>query len=142
MQSFCFDNVEARIGRAGGATVFGWAIWHLRGAYYEAEHHGVWRKRSGELVDVSPQLNGYGKILFLPDETAVYDPARIRSNIIVAESDDPPAVELAAASRRRNEILDSYRMPGVSAAFLSPQDQTEHDLLLVRIQTLLLRFAR
>ena len=61
------------------------------------------------MLDISPQLNGYRKILFLPDETARYDPASTRSNVIVAENDTPLAIELVAASTKRNEILDSYR---------------------------------
>ncbi len=72
--SSCFDNVARKIGRAGGSIVHGWAIWTVPGFYHEAEHHGVWRKRTGELVDVSPQPNAPKCILFLPDEAAVYDP--------------------------------------------------------------------
>jgi hypothetical protein len=39
--SASFDNVVRKIERAGGKTIYGWAIWHVPGLYFEAEHHGV-----------------------------------------------------------------------------------------------------
>jgi hypothetical protein len=71
--SACFDNVARKIGRAGMSSVHGWAIWTVPGFYREAEHHGVWRKRAGELVDVPPQPNAPKRVLFLPIDAAVYD---------------------------------------------------------------------
>jgi hypothetical protein len=131
VQGHCFDNVGRKIERAGGSVQYGWAIWHLPGLYLEAEHHGVWRKRSGELVDVSPQINGTRRILFLPDVAAIYDPMNIRSNVIVADrSDDLDASALVSAMLCRNEILDGYRAGGALAAFIRDEDQREMDRLV------------
>ena len=134
--SHCFDNVERKIQRAGGSVAYGWAIWHLRGAYFEAEYHGVWRKRSGELLDVSPQLNSYRKILFLPDDNAIYDPTVFRTNIMLAEQGNPVAGELVNAALERNSILNQYRQPGVSEVTLSRADQDKVNDLLAKIQRL------
>jgi hypothetical protein len=47
--------------------VSGWAIWTVPGIYLEAEHHGVWQNKRGDLIDVSPQMNAGRRLLFLPD---------------------------------------------------------------------------
>lgn len=129
VQGFCFDNVSQKVKRAGGSIVYGWAIWHMRGLYYEAEHHGVWQNRSGKLVDVSPQFNNAPKILFLPDSSAIYDPTRFRTNIIQAEKQEPLVIELVDAAQRKNAILDNYRKPRIYSANLSRDDQVEFDFL-------------
>lgn len=131
----CFDNVARKIERSRGNIAYGWAIWHLPGAYYEAEHHGVWRKRSGELVDVSPQFNGYPKILFLPDPGAVYDPHAFRSNRLAPDGADSRSIDITGLVRERYEVLDACRARG--AASLDPQSQWQSDQLLQRIAGLL-----
>lgn len=141
MQSHCFDNVEREIARRGGETVYGWAIWHFRGAYFEAEHHGIWRHRKGELLDVSPQLNKAKKILFLPDQSATYDPLRPRSNRFETDGDNPRARELVDAVLERNSILDRYRQGGARSAVLSIPDQMRIGVLQSRIQILLVELV-
>ena len=39
--SFCFENVARRVEEKGGLIAYGWAIWHMPGLYFEAEHHAV-----------------------------------------------------------------------------------------------------
>lgn len=123
--SGCFDNVARKIGRAGGSIVHGWAIWTVPGFYHEAEHHGVWRRRTGELVDVSPQPNAPKRILFLPDEAAVYDPVVHRDNVLRAASDDPLAHEFVALGSRRNAIHATYRIGGARLVSFSAADRME-----------------
>ena len=65
--SACFDNAARKVERAGGSLVSGWAIWTVPGIYLEAEHHGVWQNKRGDLIDVSPQMNAGRRLLFLPD---------------------------------------------------------------------------
>lgn len=108
----CFENVERKIAQSGGTIEYGWAIWHLPRVYFEAEHHGVWRRRNGELRDVSPQFNGYKKVLFLPDPGARYDPESFRSNQITPDGLDPRSVEAVGLLKERNEILDDRRRRG------------------------------
>lgn len=140
-EGFCFDNSAREAARHGGEAAFGWAIWHLRGAYYEAEHHGVWRKAGGQLVDVSPQLNGFTKILFLPDDGAIYNPANFRPNRFWAENNSADAVELVEACKRNNAILNSYRGLEIGPITLSDEDQAEADSLFARIETLTAKIA-
>ncbi|MDO7837410.1 hypothetical protein Q4610_20405 [Sphingobium sp. HBC34] len=134
--SACFDNVARKITRAGGTTAYGWAIWHIPGLYFEAEHHGVWRRRSGELIDVSPQLGDVSKILFLPDRTAVYDPSQFRSNVIAPVNDTPLATEFVAMAKARNAILDRYRTGEYIAVALSAADQSALDAITRRLNEL------
>ncbi|ETI64314.1 hypothetical protein C100_08070 [Sphingobium sp. C100] len=122
-QSACFDNVARKIARAGGETAFGWAIWHVPGLYFEAEHHGVWRNRQGNLLDVSPQLGQVAKLLFLPDANAVYEPKRFRPNLLKPVDDSALAVEFVALARQRNAIMDAYRTDEYVVAMLSGLDQ-------------------
>ena len=131
---YCFENVETKIARAGGGIAYGWAIWHLRGLYFEAEHHGVWLKRTGSLVDVSPQANSYSKILFLPVPLAVYDPLLFRDNLFEIDSDDPLALEFVSLARRRSAIYNSYRAGGATMVMFSNADQLEVDQALTRMR--------
>lgn len=140
--SECFDNVARKIARAGGSAVCGWAIWTIPGIYVEAEHHGVWPRRTGELIDVSPQPNLPRRILFLPDPNAVYDPNTHRTNTIAATSADPAAVEFVRLGNRRNEILGLYRAGGNRLALFNPSDGKELNSIGMRLKelsTLLLR---
>ena len=124
--SECFINVARRIEGRGGTMECGWAIWHLPGAYFEAEHHGIWRKSNGELVDVSPQLNGYKKVLFLPDPDAPYEFGTFRPNIIRAASTDHRALDLVDLSLRRNQILNAYRPKDLGSARAVPISHADH----------------
>jgi hypothetical protein len=135
--SACFDNTLLKITRAGGSIAYGWAIWSRPGIYFEAEHHGVWRNRRGDLVDVSPQFNGARKILFLPDADARYDPLKHRSNVLRPASDNPLAVEFVALANRRNQIQDAYREGGNRIAMFTLSDQRELGEILRRLQELL-----
>ncbi len=135
--SFCFDNVSREIDRMGGAVVPGWAIWNLNGAYFEAEHHGVWRSPTGELVDLSPQPNGADHILFLPDPGSPYDPLSFRSNVIAAEPRSSDGPTIVALAKRRNQILARYRTPGVTVPNLSFGHQLEAAWIMMQLGVLL-----
>lgn len=134
--SACFDNVAAKIGRAGGEVAYGWAIWSVPGLYFEAEHHGVWRNRRGALVDVSPQLGQVPRMLFLPDPGAVYDPVAFRPNVIRPSVDDPVALEFCDLASARNALLDRYRSGEYTVAVLSVADQRELGRIDARLKQL------
>lgn len=140
--SECFDNVARKVARAGGSVVSGWAIWTTPGVYFEAEHHGVWRRRTGELVDVSPQPNLPKRILFLPDPKAVYDPLKHRDNVLVAASDDPAALEFVALGNRRNQIHGAYRAGGNRLALFTLSDQKELGVIETRLKALSAQLLR
>lgn len=86
----CFANVRKRVDERGGAIQYGWAIWQYGDYFIEAEHHAVYVDPDGRFVDVTPQEPRVAKILFLPDDAAVYDPAPLarRDNHRVAILDD------------------------------------------------------
>ncbi len=135
--SYCFDNVTRVISKSGGAAVTGWAIWAVPGLYYEAEHHCVWRKPTGELVDVSPQTSPAGRIVFARDESATYDPLAFRSNVVKAASDKRLATEFAALATQRNKIQDAYRARGSGIVLLSVPDRVELARIERRLQEIL-----
>ena len=131
--SACFDNVARKIARAGGSMACGWAIWNVPGVCYEAEHHGAWRSPRGEIVDVSPQPNNARRIMFLPDEAAIYDPQAHRSNIIRPAEGNPLATEFVELANRRNAIQDAYRTGGNRVAFFTISDRRELEDIRVRL---------
>lgn len=70
--SHCYWNVAEAVREGGGELVYGWTIEELRGAFLEAEAHGVLR-RDGKLVCVTPDERGFDRILFVPDPAATFD---------------------------------------------------------------------
>lgn len=135
------DNVAAHVEQNGGGVEYGWAVWHLRGAYFEAEHHGVWRDLNGQLIDVSPQVNDYSRILFLPDPAAVYEATTFRSNKLQAEPGSLAGAKIVELAGRRYRILDSYRPGGASLATLSWSDQFQIAMIEDQLRSLLAALA-
>lgn len=68
----CFPNVERMVQEQGGQQINGWAIWQWANILVEAEAHSVWRSPEGELMDITPYVNGENEILFLRDDNMVY----------------------------------------------------------------------
>jgi hypothetical protein len=134
--------VARKVARVGGSISSGWAIWTMPGVYIEAEHHGVWRRRTGDLVDVSPQSSLPKRILFLPDPAAVYDPLVHRDNVLVAASDDPAAVEFVALGNRRNAIHGAYRAGGNRLALFTPADRATLGVIEMRLRALSAQLLR
>lgn len=123
--SFCFDNVAQKVREKGGSISYGWAIWHMPGLYFEAEHHAVWRNTLGNLIDVSPQLGGRKRLLFLPDDSAVYDATAPRPNIMAADGDSELARQMVDLGNRRHALLIRCRVPGTAEICLYDHDQVE-----------------
>jgi hypothetical protein len=129
--AYCFDNAAAAVAAGGGAVAHGWAIWRWPGRYFEAEHHGIWRRPDGTLIDVTPMLYGQRRILFLSDPEAVFDPARYRSNVLGAEPGNAVAADYVALAEARAAILNAYGEPGVDHA-ITPEDQARLDAITPR----------
>ncbi|MEI9928558.1 MAG: hypothetical protein WDN44_13745 [Sphingomonas sp.] len=122
--AYCFDNSAAAAARHGGAAAHGWAIWRWPGRYFEAEHHAVWRRPDGSLLDVTPQLGTPERILFLPDDAAVYDPITYRRNIMAADAGNADARDYIALVAARGDITGRYWEPGMDVLPLfSAEDQ-------------------
>jgi hypothetical protein len=122
--------------RAGGTVCYGWAIWHVPGLYFEAEHHGVWRSRQGKLVDVSPQLGSVPRIAFLPDPGAIYDPKRFRSNVLKAVEGSERGEEFVRLSLERNAIINCYRTDEHMIAMLNATDQAAISVIDQRLRSI------
>jgi len=71
-EASCFFNVQEKIKLCGGKIHFGWVIWQ-HGYLIEAEHHAVWEDDEGNLLDVTPRKEFYKTIMFLPDNSNVFD---------------------------------------------------------------------
>lgn len=72
LPSECFLNVGRMVQENGGQQVNGWAIWQWSNILVEAEAHSVWQSPNGELIDITPHVNGENGILFLKDDDVVY----------------------------------------------------------------------
>lgn len=70
--SECYFNVKRHVEIHGGEIVYGWAIWYWEGVFIEAEHHAVWSSK-GELLDITPPLEKENEILFLTDDSKIFD---------------------------------------------------------------------
>jgi len=75
----CWFNVRDTVRELGGEAVFGWAIWRRHDSHYQAIHHAVWRKDSGEYVDVTPLGFGGDCTLFMADQRVPFDYAELRA---------------------------------------------------------------
>jgi len=95
----CYDNVTNKVASSGGRALCGWAIWQCNNnngpLYFDAQHHSVWSKPDGTLLDVSPHLDGATQIVFLPDPEHTYQGTRI-PNRRLALTDHPLITEFLA----------------------------------------------
>lgn len=62
----CFWNVRDVVSRNGGEVVYGLQILTWPGVLYQCEHHAVWRRPDGTLVDPTPNDEGASVTLFVP----------------------------------------------------------------------------
>lgn len=125
LTSFCFENATQKVREKGGSISYGWAIWHMPDLYFEAEHHAVWRNKLGNLIDVSPQMGGRKRLLFLSDDSAIYDPFSLRPNIMAPDGDSARARQMVDLGNRKHALLIRCRVPGTAEIRLCDHDQVE-----------------
>jgi hypothetical protein len=66
-QRYCLDNCEMEQARSKCEIVYGWVIWEEPETYFvEAEYHSV-VNINGELIDITPRIDGEKNILFVQD---------------------------------------------------------------------------
>jgi len=68
----CFSIVPEHVASYGGEQKFGWSIWHWPKVFIEAEFHCIWKRPDGLLIDITPKLLPFDRILFLPDPKRHY----------------------------------------------------------------------
>lgn len=102
--SDCFPNVERCVEKFGGKRILGRAIWQYANILVEAEAHAIWEQADGQLVDITPHVYGERKILFLRDQSMVYDGMR-KPNIRLALTDSPLVKEQIELCNEKDHIL-------------------------------------
>lgn len=138
----CFENSERQAARAGGDAIYGWAVWHWPGRWFEAEHHAVWRSRDGALVDVTPQTGEPERVLFVEDPTAPYDPSTFRRNRMAPDGGNAWAREYIALVDERAAITRLYWSPGTLVLPLfSEEDRARLAPIDARMAELLAQMA-
>jgi hypothetical protein len=101
----CFWNVERMIELSHGGPIYGWCIWDWPGYYARAEHHCIWQKPDGTLVDPTPKSEGDSQILFLPDPNATPESVHpVRRSVWVVEGRNPDNLKLVELSRRSEDL--------------------------------------
>lgn len=64
----CHINTCIQRNLEGGSIEYGWVIWQDDlTASTEAEFHSVWKNKKGDLLDITPRIDGEKKVLFVPD---------------------------------------------------------------------------
>ena len=66
----CFETVETQVTKAGGEMILGWCFFDWPSVLLTAELHAVWKKPSGDYLDIAPHQVKQSRILFLPDPKA------------------------------------------------------------------------
>jgi hypothetical protein len=98
--SNCYWNVDRKIKAEGGQMQVGWMMTSWPGVLLCAEHHAIWQRPGGELIDVTSKA-GSGSAtrctLFVRDDSVSIDldrPPGIRMRLRLL-SDDPRVAEYA-----------------------------------------------
>jgi hypothetical protein len=117
--SFCHANVALQVRRAGGKLRHGWTIWEEPGQFLVAEFHSIWESPSGELVDITPHVDGERTIMFLPDPHRKWE-SRYVPNRLQPLTNDPRVLAHIDSERRNGEFLQSLTPSPGSASQITP----------------------
>lgn len=69
----CWYNAKQHSIDNGGEVIFGWALWQLTNIKFVAQHHAIYRSRTGDYLDVTLAKQGFSKILFFIDDRTPFD---------------------------------------------------------------------
>lgn len=95
----CYGAVSEKMRRDGGTTQYGWIIWQTDELMIEAEFHAVWKSPEGNLLDITPKVDGESTVLFLPDPVRIDEGGRI-DNIRRALKQDRVIEDFISACER------------------------------------------
>lgn len=115
----CFWNVRDTVRKLGGKKIFGWCIWEYADLFWEAEHHSVWLKPSGGLIDVTPKKDNEPRILFLPDKKAGYNFKEPKQRPNIFQASKPVAqIEKFLAARSKLQKFECRHSRPIGRGFL------------------------
>jgi hypothetical protein len=134
----CFPNVERVVKERGGESIIGWQIWEWYGVMIEAEFHAIWRNPQNELVDITPKVLPFEKILFLPDPNARYEERQI-NNIRKSLNNDLLVEEFIRTADKKFTLLNEGGRATQRAISLSEEESREHDCLQFKLASLLMQ---
>ena len=93
----CFNNVKYEVAEHGGEAITGWELIHHE-LYDQRVPHVVWRKPSGDVVDVTPvvigeegggmQVSWNPEILFEPDTSVSFGNVQTAPKWIATKDDE------------------------------------------------------
>ena len=84
----CFYNLIDKVSIDKGMIIYGWKI-HQTKLLLEAERHAVWKSPSGELIDITPDVEYSDKTLFLEEDNGWIYEGQYSDNIRVNITDNP-----------------------------------------------------
>lgn len=68
-KGYCLNNCEREHLETDCTIIYGWMIWELKEtSYVESEFHSV-IESNGELIDITPRVDGEEEILFIRDDS-------------------------------------------------------------------------
>ena len=71
--------------------------------YVEAEFHAIWKSNAGELLDITPKKQPTRRILFLQDDSTLYEGYQV-NNLRVPIKRDPAVVAFLQACEKEFEF--------------------------------------
>jgi hypothetical protein len=83
----CFPNVNRMVNENGGNMILGWALYESD-ILVEAMYHAIYKTPNNELIDITPNVCSFPKILFVEDRNSPYTGAT-RDNFRVNPSGNP-----------------------------------------------------
>jgi len=116
----CFPAVAEKIRRDGGQQILGWQIWEGK-LIVEAEFHAIWKSPDGLWKDITPKPLFISRILFLPDEKAVYTGAQV-DNVRVNVSGNPVVDDFIHANEGKFALLNAGDRAFAQEVRLNPDE--------------------
>lgn len=99
----CYWNAHDYVQKHGGEVVYGWLFSVWPGCYIDAMHHAVIRNSDGNLVDITPQMQGYD----FPDKTVFLEDDSIRIDL-QRQPNIPNKAHVLSSSIATKNMISTY----------------------------------
>jgi hypothetical protein len=106
-KSDCFYNVRRKIEKEGGDILYGWNVWEYPEKLIEGEFHAVWVSPNGNLIDITPKVDGETEILFIPAPGMNYN-GEAPDNVRVALSNSFEVQEIIRRGEEMTKLRREY----------------------------------